>query len=242
MYNSIFLKTIDNVNIAVNWFNNGFDEVVIIAPGWCMTKDSKSFMAISKSFCTNFDVISFDFRGHGKSSGLYTFTSKEIKDLNCIVKFAKAKKYKKIYLIGFSLGAAVSIIYTARNNNAIDKLIAVSAPSEFSKIENQMWRKSAWAETFKKFELSRFLSIRPRIFPLRKQSPIDLVSKITTPTFFIAGKKDPTVHYWHTELLFNKAVCDKSFKLYDDGYHAEDLFLYFEDDFVNRCVEWLKKV
>ena len=32
-----------------------------------------------------FDVISLDFRGHGKSSGLYTFTDKEPKDLKTVI-------------------------------------------------------------------------------------------------------------------------------------------------------------
>lgn len=236
---SIYLKTKDNINIGVNYYKNNFDEVLIIAPGWCMTKDSDAFVKISEKFSKHFDILAFDFRGHGKSSGFYTFSAKEIKDLDAVVQFAQSQNYKKIYLAGFSLGAAVALIYASQNDN-IDKVIAVSAPYEFEKIENHMWKKSAWGETFKKFELSRFLSIRPYPIPLKKIKPSKVIKNLKVPTLFIAGEKDPTVHSWHTEKLYTEAVCAKDYKLYKNGYHAEDLFLHFEEDFTQQCLKWLK--
>ena len=98
----------------------------------------------------------------------------------------------------------------------------------------------ALKETFNKFELARFASVRPYPFPLRKIRPIDIVDKIKAPTLFVAGKKDPTVHPWHTKELYNKAVCKKEYKEYQNGCHAEDLFLHFKDDFAQLCLDWLK--
>jgi len=232
------LKTKDKIDIALNHYPNGHDEVVIVAPGWCMTKDSDAFCQISKMFAQVFDVISFDFRGHGKSGGMYTFTAKELMDMDCVVRFARKNNYKKIYLAGFSLGAATALIYASKSR-FINKVIAVSAPTEFGKIENQMYKKEAWRETFKKFEITRFASIRPYPIPLNKVKPIDIIDKITAPTLFIAGEKDPTVHPWHTKELFNKAACKKEYKEYPNGCHAEDLFLHFKDDFSKLSLEWL---
>ena len=236
---NITLKTKDKIDIAINHYANGHDEVVIVAPGWCMTKDSSVFCQISEMFARYFDVISFDFRGHGKSGGTYTFTTKEIMDMDAVVRFARKNKYSKIYLAGFSLGAAMSIIYSSKSQ-FINKVIAVSAPADFDRIENQMWKKEAWLETFKKFEFERFASIRLYPIPLRKIKPIDIVDKIKAPTLFIAGESDPTVHPWHTKELYKKAVCPKEYKEYSKGYHAEDLFLYFKDDFTKLCINWLK--
>ena len=232
------LKTKDKIDIAINYYQNEHDEVVIIAPGWCMTKDSDAFRRIAEMFAAYFDVISFDFRGHGKSGGMYTFTAKEIMDINTVVRFARKNNYKKIYLAGFSLGAAISLIYASKSR-FIDKVIAVSAPSDFDKIENQMWKKEAWGETFKKFELNRFASIRPYPIPLCKTKPIDIVDKIKASTLFIAGEKDPTVHSWHTKELYDKAICKKEYKEYKNGCHAEDLFLHFEKNFTTLCLNWL---
>ena len=235
----LVLKTKDKVDIAINYYTNAHDEVVIVAPGWCMTKDSNAFSQISEMFAKHYDVISFDFRGHGKSGGMYTFMAHEIMDMDAVVRFARKNNYKKIYLIGFSLGAGVSVVYAAKSI-FIDKVIAVSAPVSFGKIENQMWKKEAWWETFRKFELGRFLSIRPNPIPQKKLKPADVIEKLKAPTLFIAGEKDPTVHPWHTKELYDKAVCQKKYKEYKNGCHAEDLFLHFEDDFTNLCLDWLK--
>ena len=232
------LKAKDKTDIAINYYKSGHNEVVIIAPGWCMTKDSDAFKRIAQMFAAHFDVISFDFRGHGKSGGMFTFTAKELMDMDCVVRFARKNKYCKIYLAGFSLGAAMSVIYASKSR-FIDKLIAVSAPSDFDKIENEMWKKEAWGETFKKFELERFVSIRPYPVPLKKVKPTDIIHKIKIPILFIAGENDPTVHPWHTKELYEKAVCTKKYKEYKGGCHAEDLFLHYEKNFSKLCLDWL---
>ncbi len=233
----INLKTTDGINICANHYKNGHDGVVIIAPGWCMTKDSKAFCEISENFAQNFDVLTLDFRGHGKSGGWYTFTAMEGEDLQSVVDFAKSFGYKKIYLAGFSLGGAIVLNYAGQNND-IDRVIAVSAPVSFSKIENMMWRKEAWLETLKKFELMRFLSIRPCPIPLKKTITLDIVPSVKAPTLFIAGDKDPTVRAWHTKKLFENATCEKDFKLFENGIHAEDLFLYYKEEFMKLCNNW----
>ena len=235
------LKTKDKIDIAINHYNNSHDEVVIVAPGWCMTKDSNAFCQISEMFAEHFDVITFDFRGHGKSGGMYTFMSKELIDMDCVVRFARKNNYKKIYLAGFSLGGAMVLIYASKSR-FINKVIAVSAPADFDKIENEMWKKEAWGETFKKFELDRFASIRPYPVPLKKTKPIDIVDKIKVPILFVSGEKDPTVHPWHTKKLCEKAVCKKEYKEYQNGCHAEDLYLHFKDDFSKLCINWLSEL
>ena len=231
------LKTSDNVDIAINHLKNDKNEVVIIAPGWFMTKDSKAFSELAFELSQSYDVITMDFRGHGESGGFYTFTSKETKDLAAVVNWAK-NAYEKVYLMGFSLGGGLVLIHGAIEKN-VDKIIAVSAHCDFKKIENQMWRKEAWAQTFKKFELKRWLSTRPSIIIRRKISPVDIVEQVEVPTLFIAGEKDPTVHYWHTKTLYDKAQCKKHFELFENCCHAEDLFIAQKDKFLNLCKNWL---
>ena len=232
----IKLNTRDNIKIAVNHYENGFDKVVIIAPGWFMTKDSKSFLEIADIFLKYADILSMDFRGHGHSSGFYTFTSREVIDLLTVLKFAN-KKYKKIYLVGFSLGAALSLIVAAKKHN-IEKLIVVSAPSDFKTIENHFWKKEAWIPTLKKFELKRWISIRPGLVNLKKTKPIDIVNKIECPTLFVAGEKDPTVYYIHTKELCDKAKCKKKYELFTNCTHAEDLYMQNPEKFSQLCIDW----
>jgi len=238
-HSKLTLKTSDDITIAVKHYHSDRDEVLIIAPGWFMTKDTRSFSDMAEEFANQFDVLAMDFRGHGKSSGFYTFTAKESADLKAVVDFAKSK-YEKVYLMGFSLGGALVLIHGAQEDN-VDKIIAVSTPHSFDKIENQMWRPEAWYMTiFKKMNLKQWATIRPSPVIGEKIRPIDIVDKIEAPTLFIAGEKDPTVHAWHTQALFNKAVCKKHFELFEKCFHAEDLFLQDREKFLNTCNDWLK--
>jgi len=234
----LFLTTEDNVKLAVNHYKTRHNDVIIIVHGWFMTKDSKAFSNLAKDFSKYFDVIIFDCRGHGKSSGFYTFTSKETIDLKTIIDYAK-KQYTKIYLAGFSLGGALVLIHSALNKD-IDKIIAVSAPSDFNKIENQMWKKEAWLPTLKKFEPKRWFSVRPSLIIRKKIKPVDIIKDVTAPTLFIAGANDPTVFPWHTQKLYEAARCTKEFKLINST-HAEDLYLDNPDKFVKLCIDWLTK-
>lgn len=242
MYNVImkelFLQTSDGTKIAINHYKNNHNEVIILVHGWFMTKDSKAFRAMAKEFEKDFDVISMDCRGHGRSSGFYTFTAKEILDVKTVVDFAK-RLYKKIYLIGFSLGGGLVLIHQALEGDT-DKIISVSSYHSFEKIENHMWKKEAWLQTLKKIELKRWFSIRPSCIIREKIKPIDIASRINVPTLFIAGEKDPTVYAWHTKALFDKAKCNKKFELFKNGKHAEDLFLDEPERFINLCVDFLK--
>ena len=234
------LKTYDNITIKINHYSEGKDEVLIICPGWFMTKDSKSVKNLVESFLPITDVIAMDFRGHGRSGGFYTFTAKEERDLDAVVEFAKTK-YKKVSLMGFSLGGALVLLHGARNF-AINKIIAISAPSDFSRIENHMYSPHAWIPTlFQKFEPKRWLSIRAGNLFLPKLKPIDIIKKVQAPTLFLAGENDPTVFPWHSELLYNEALCKKSYLLFENANHAEDLFNDYPEKFTNVCTEWLTK-
>lgn len=234
---NVFLQTKDGIRIAINQYKTGHDKVLVIAHGWFMTKDSSCFSDMANAFSKDFDVITMDFRGHGKSSGFYTFTSKEPLDMKAVVDFAR-EQYKEIYLLGFSLGGALVLIHSAIQKD-VDKVISVSAPHSFIKIENHMWKKEAWLQSLKKFEFSRFLTVRPSLVIGKKIRPIDIVEKIESPTLFITGGRDVTVHPWHTKCLHDSANCKKHFALFENGYHAEDLFLLQREKFIRLCSDWL---
>lgn len=237
----VFLTTSDNIKIAVNHYQSENDCVLVICPGWFMTKDSGIFEKMSQDFHKKYDVISMDFRGHGKSCGFYTFTAKELFDLEAVVEYAKSSEfgYKKFYLCGFSLGGAVVLNYCAKYDD-INKVIAVSPPADFMKIENRMFMPQAWFPTlFKKFEPKRWLSVRPGFLLLKKEKPVDYICNVQTPVLFAAGENDPTVFPWHTELLYNRAKCEKKYKLFKNSSHAEDLYMDFPEEFMQLCYEWL---
>lgn len=233
------LKTKDGIKLALNHYKSDKDEVLIIANGWTMSKDSKFIKKISQGFFQAFDVISFDFRGHGKSSGIYTFTSKEVEDLKSVVAYSN-RHYKKVFLIGFSLGGAISIIHCAQSEN-IDKLITISAPHSFKRIRNFMWIKDFIENPFKKYEFEKWIQVRANPLINVKINPIDVVDKIKAPTLFIAGESDFITDPNDTKSLFIKAKCEKQFELFENCNHAEDIIYQDRQKLLTVCTKWFLK-
>ena len=112
---NITLKAKDGTRIEATHYEQGSKKVVILAHGFFNAKDAYIFKEIAKALAVHYDVVSFDFRGHGKSSGLFTWTAKECADLQAVITYVKSCGYDAIGLMGFSLGAAIGLIETAQN-------------------------------------------------------------------------------------------------------------------------------
>ena len=128
----IILDTKDSEKIYANWFKNDNSGVILICHGLLEYKDSSTFRSISGEIAKNFDVLTIDMRGHGKSTGKYTYGAKEALDIQAGIDFLKTR-YSKTVLMGFSLGASVSL-EAAVKNKCVDGLILISPPASFSKI------------------------------------------------------------------------------------------------------------
>ena len=240
----MFEKTIesfDKTKIALNHFQkDGRDNVFIICHGFSMAKDAKLFFDLSKDFFRFYDVIIMDQRGHGKSQGAFTFSSKEHLDIKAVIDYAK-KIYLHIYLIGFSLGAASSIIEVAEYKN-VNALIIVSPPISFKKIENRFLHKNAVMPAIQKFGTHIF-KLRIGNILSKKVNPIDVIDKISPiPLLILQGDKDPIVFEKHAELLYNKALKPKKISIIKNGLHAEDLYRQNPEYFITICISWIKDI
>ena len=233
------LKTQDGESIAVDHHSCGFKQVVVLAHGFYNNKDAYLFKNIARKLTEHYDVISFDFRGHGKSSGLFSWTSYEPNDLAVVIDYAKDQGYEQVGVMGFSLGAAVSIIEASRNKN-IDSVIAVSAPTDFWQINFHFWE----PEMLNDLKLNLGIKgkgkfIRPGNFLKRKIKPIDVVSKIApVPIYFVHGGKDWIIKSTHSEKLFQQAQEPKKLLIIDEAGHAEKIFDSSPDEFIKACVAW----
>ena len=131
------LLTIDGQTIHYDLYQHGHKQLIIIAHGFFNSKDALLLKELGHALSNQYDILIMDFRGHGKSSGLFYWTSKEYLDLQAVLEHVKSS-YTEIGVIGFSLGAATSII-AASNVEGIATVISISAPSEFEKIEYRFW-------------------------------------------------------------------------------------------------------
>ena len=239
--NSGFVLTVDQQSIHYDHYQNGHKEIVIVAHGFFNSKEAALLRELSQSLIDVYDVIVMDFRGHGKSPGLFYWTTKEYLDLEAIIKMARTR-YAKIGVIGFSLGAATSLIAAARSES-IDSLVAVSAPTEFERIEYRFWEMDVENDIF--YNLTgegRFgKGVRPGPFWLKKDKPIHLVSKIKTPIFYLHGESDWLIKPWHSEALYEKTKSQKRLKIIKNGPHAEYLIRKNKEETLESIRRWFEE-
>jgi pimeloyl-ACP methyl ester carboxylesterase len=233
-----FVMTEDGKRIAFSHIKGGFSKVVIVAHGFYNNKDTVLFRGIADAFSKEYDVIMFDFRGHGKSGDVFTWTAHEQKDLRAIIAYAKENHYAKIGVIGFSFGAAIALIEASFHQD-IDSMIAVSAPADLESINCHFWEKEMRKDLMLNCGIKGHgKGVRPGNLFLQKIRPRDIVDKISPmPVLFLHGEKDWLIKPSHSRRLFERAKPPKALAIIKDGGHAERMFDVFPDQFMKICLD-----
>ena len=153
-----------------------------------------------------FDVLQFDWRGHGIShGGRVTLGLRERLDLLAALDFLQARGVRRIGLLGFSMGGAVALRAAA----ADQRVACVVCDGGYVHIERTL-------EGFFRARLG--LPLRPVVWLLLRLvelrlwarlgpiSPLPVVSQISPrPVLFIHGAEDPFVPVADQDALF--AAC-----------------------------------
>ncbi len=238
----VVLTTKDRHRIAVVHYQFGHTKVVVLAHGFFNNKDVYLFRKMAQEISQQYDVVAFDFRGHGKSSGLFSWTSREGEDLQAVLAYVKEFGYASVGLMGFSLGAAISLVETAQNKD-IKTVIAVSAPYDFWEIDYHFWEPGMWDDL--KLNLGykgKGKGVRPGNPLEPKIAPIRIVDRIAPrPVLFIHGSDDWLIHARHSQALFQKAKAPKKIEIIKHGGHAEKIFDNYPKVFMGVCLDWFKK-
>jgi len=239
---NVTLKTKDLHRIEALHYEQGFKKAIVLAHGFFNTKDAYLFQGIAKALAFHYDVVAFDFRGHGKSSGLFTWTSKECADLQAVIAYVKNCGYGSIGLMGFSLGAAICLIEAAQDQD-IKTVIAVSAPYDFWKIDFHFWKPGMLDDL--KLNLgfkAKGKGVRPGNPWQLKIAPIDIVDRISPrPVLFIHGAKDWLIDPKHSQELYKKAKEPKKLVILPKIGHAETMFDQEPDLFMKPCLDWFSE-
>lgn len=236
-----FLVTTDKAKIAYRHYNSGHDRIIVIAHGFYNSKEAVLLKQLADNLLDEYDVFMFDFRGHGKSSGLYSWTSKEGKDLDAALNYIDGK-YKKVGMIAFSLGGSVAI-NTLSRKKGINSLVCVSSASNVGKIDYLFWKLDPKGDLFYTLFTSdgwKGRGFRPGPFWFKKTKPIDNVDKIKIPIFFLHGSRDWVTKPWHSQKLYEKAQSKKKLVVIKNGPHAEYLLRDNHQEVMREIRSWFK--
>ncbi len=234
------LRSEDGTEIACELFRNGSDSIVVVCPGFYNSKDNRWMRKTGEMLIPRYDVLMFDFRGHGKSGGKYAWSSKEYMDVDAVLDFAASKGYKHTGIIGFSLGAA-SAVNAASGRTDIDSMILISCPSNFNAIDFRFWEPGMFSDLWDNIESGwQGKGARSGNFFLAKMRPIDSIQKIRdTPILFIHGDRDWVVKDRHSKKLFAASAASlKRLEIVKGGLHAERMIQSDPDSIERLILAW----
>ncbi len=246
------LRTEDNVRIdAAHTPPRGPGDLgIVLAHGFTGSLRERPTRRITHVLSGFGGVVSFDFRGHGRSGGESTVGDLEILDLDAAVRHARAIGYARVAVVGFSMGGAVAVRhagwrgtgpYGRLRGGEVDAVVAVSAPARWYYRGTRPMRQVHWAIEQPLGRWAARFGKRTRIkkgvwdpVPL---APHEAAANISpTPLLVVHGDADAFFPLDHAHQIHDAAREPKELWV-EPGYgHAESAAT---PDLIRRIGEWI---
>lgn len=189
-----------------------------------------------------FGVLAPDLRGHGRSGGLSTVGAREIHDVAAAVAWLRAQGYRRVAVLGWSMGGSVVVRYAGLGGDA-DAVVAISSPGHWYERGTRMMRVVNWVCETRTGRILARVTGRVRLSPdgwaELPESPLEVVGRIAPrPLLLVHGDHD---HYFprrHVDVL--AAAAPGATVWIEPGMgHAETATTA---DLLDRVVSWLREV
>ncbi|MEW2219979.1 alpha/beta hydrolase [Streptomyces sp. NPDC006990] len=86
---------------------------IVLAHGFTGALDRPAVRRAATAFTAHAAVVTFSFRGHGRSGGRSTVGDREVLDLAAAVAWARARGHRTVATVGFSMGGSVVLRHAA---------------------------------------------------------------------------------------------------------------------------------
>jgi fermentation-respiration switch protein FrsA (DUF1100 family) len=234
------LVTEDGVPIEAIHLRGAGDLAIVVAHGFTLSWQRPNVWRIANRFNRMAGVLTFDFRGHGRSGGLSTLGDREIKDLDVVVAWARELGYRRIVAVGFSMGASI-VLRHAGLIGGLDAVVSVSGPGRWYYRGTESMRRVHFAAEHRigRFVVNQWLKTRisPEGWKLVPVPPAEAAAQISpVPLLIVHGDKD---HYFppeHARQLYGAAREPKDLWLIPGMGHAEAAC---NAELVDRIGDWI---
>jgi pimeloyl-ACP methyl ester carboxylesterase len=234
------LVTKDGVPIEAIHLPGPRDLAIVVAHGFTLSWQRPNVWRVANRFNQTAGVVTFDFRGHGRSGGLSTMGDREIKDLDVAVAYARQLGYQRIAAVGFSMGASI-VLRHAGLVGGLDAVVSVSGPGRWYYRGTERMR---WVHRAVEYRLGRFFTrrvLKTRISPegwkLIPVPPAEAAARISpVPLLIVHGDKDRYFPPEHARQLYMAARDPKELWLLPGMGHAESAC---SQDLVDRIGRWI---
>ncbi|MFK4065704.1 alpha/beta hydrolase [Streptomyces sp. NPDC029674] len=217
---------------------------IVVAHGFTGDLSRPHVRRIAGVFAQRAGVITFSFRGHGRSGGHSTVGDREVLDLAAAVEWARSLGYAHVVTVGFSMGGSVVLRHAAshrgRTEARTDAVVAVSAPARWFYRGTAPMRRLHWVVTRPAGRAVGRFGLRTRIHPHEWDpvplSPVESVPLIApTPLLVVHGDRDPYFPLDHPRMLAAAAAGGAELWLEEGMGHAEHAAT---DGLVARIASW----
>ncbi|MEV5235294.1 alpha/beta fold hydrolase [Streptomyces pseudogriseolus] len=184
--------------------------VLVVAHGFTGDVDRPHVRRVARAFARYGAVVTFSFRGHGRSGGRSTVGDREVLDLAAAVAWARELGHTRVVTVGFSMGGSVVLRHAALEAGSVDAVVSVSAPARWFYRGTAPMRRLHWLVTRPSGRLVGRYGLRTRIHhrqwdpvPL---SPVEAVPRIApTPLLVVHGDQDAYFPLDHPRMLADAA-------------------------------------
>jgi|HubBroStandDraft_1064217.scaffolds.fasta_scaffold41522_3 fermentation-respiration switch protein FrsA (DUF1100 family) len=124
------IVTEDGVPIDAAHLPGDPDLGIVLAHGFTLNWQRPAVWGVATRLNKFGGVVTFDFRGHGRSGGVSTVGDKEIKDVDVAVGYARELGYRRIATVGFSMGGSIVLRHGGLIGD-VDAVVSVSSPGKW---------------------------------------------------------------------------------------------------------------
>ncbi|MBO1337510.1 alpha/beta hydrolase [Streptomyces sp. VRA16 Mangrove soil] len=243
----VTLRTQDGIGVDAAYEpGSGRDRglAIVLAHGFTGDLERPHVLRAARVFAQAAAVVTFSFRGHGRSGGRSTVGDREVLDLAAAVEWARSLGHTRVVTVGFSMGGSVVLRHAAshrgRTEARTDAVVAVSAPARWFYRGTAPMRRLHWLVTRPTGRVVGRLGLRTRIHPYDWDpiplSPVESVPLIApTPLLVVHGDSDPYFPVDHPRMLAAAAAGGAELWLEEGMGHAEHAA---SDELLARIADW----
>lgn len=246
MQEKIFFTNSRNLSLSAI-LNNGrpLTHLLLFVHGFAGNKDENGLFIQAEEYFSSkgFNTFRFDFEGVGESNGSFRDTTlkKQCGDLESSLKYLISNYgYNKISIIGFSLGATVSIIL----NNPLISAYCFWSPAIFP--AKDMFPRYNTTKILREFKEKGYfdkagLKVGKQIINDFKHCNLEMyITNLDKPVLLVHGTKDPRIGY-NSTVLAHSLFKNSALELIEGANHSfkenpEHRRILFE-----KTYEWLSK-
>lgn len=220
------LITSDGVRIDAGHLHGPDDGLcVVLAHGFTCHRMQPHVRRIANVLNRVAGVITIDFRGHGRSGGRSTVGDLEILDVAAAVERARLLGYRRVAVVGFSMGAAVAVRHAALHGG-IDAVVAVSGPARWYYRGTTNMRFVHWVVQRRAGRMWARVVRRTRIATVgwdpMPEAPHEVAGRIApVPLLVVHGDQDPFFPLDHAEQIYSAAAEPRELWIEEGFGHAE---------------------